>query len=83
MRRVCPDCGIGFWGVEDWRVRCYQCWRARKGTERPPPVPVPEIDLAFIRTLLQLAHPDRNGNSRASHEATTRLLELKKQLERR
>jgi DNA-directed RNA polymerase subunit RPC12/RpoP len=32
----CIDCGEEFWREEDerWKVRCYDCWRARKEAEQ-------------------------------------------------
>jgi hypothetical protein len=38
------------------------------------------FDLALCRLALQLCHPDRHDGSRASTEATRRLLELKDKL---
>jgi hypothetical protein len=66
--RVCLDCGSPFRAVEDWKVRCYACWLARKEAEKPAAA---VLDLQFIRVLLQLCHPDRNGGSEASHKSTS------------
>jgi hypothetical protein len=79
----CPACGNPFPRDYAWKKVCLDCYLERKGTRkaaphRPEQPTAPPIELDMIRRLLQLAHPDKHGNSQAATEATRYLLELKR-----
>ncbi|MBP0639571.1 hypothetical protein [Cupriavidus sp. AcVe19-6a] len=91
----CVECGAAFWRDADWKIRCLDCWRARKAAQAEP-TPRSVLadenerlrvlcallpDAATVRRLLQLCHPDRHGNSDASNAATVYLLRLRDELE--
>lgn len=83
----CPECEGNYYRDQPWKAVCLECYLERKGTTRKaaPPRPeqpiepqAPAIPQDMLRRLIQLAHPDRHGNSEAANIATRYLLELRK-----
>lgn len=79
----CCDCHAPFARRlgEEWKVRCYACWLAVKGTTRPTVTPTADPVVGELRDhlpgLIRLAHPDRHGNSPLSNRITGWLLGLR------
>lgn len=81
MLARCCDCGAPFERAADeqWKLRCFPCWRKSKRPETAPPAPPPAgLDPARIRQLLQLVHPDKHACSALATEITQWLLGLRK-----
>ena len=55
--------------------------RLRAIAARPAPAAPSPFDLARLRQLLQLCHPDRHGGSDLAHRTTSWLLDLRRTLE--
>ena len=82
MIRVCRECGRQFVPRRDYFHTCSECYFEGGRDHR-----VEKDDIAGelaerLPLLLQLAHPDRHGNSVASTKATQWLLALRKRLPR-
>lgn len=79
---TCPECGGNYYRDYAWKRVCLGCYVASKGTRKAAPPqpepPAPAIPPDMLRRLIQLAHPDRHGNSEAANIATRYLLELRK-----
>jgi len=76
---LCQACHFNeFWQNFAYKKYCLNCLKSKK-----PPKPqeaalkAPEIEPAMLRRLIQLSHPDRHKDSKASHIATQYLLEQK------
>lgn len=83
MKAYCVDCKASFSRYEDepWKVRCYNCWKARVGKTTKATVPAEMVWLREnVRGLLQLCHPDKHGGSSLANRLTLDLLELRKDL---
>lgn len=82
---LCPCCEARtFYKDSPWKRVCVACYLERNPGKRRTPEPVPValpagagIEPAMLRRLLQLAHPDKHGNSEASNIATRYLLALR------
>lgn len=80
-------------GSPRWMALCRPCFVAARKAEREALLAEvselraevarlrcrPALDGGMLRTLLQLSHPDRHGNSRAATRATQFLLTLKRE----
>lgn len=73
----CPSCGKLFEQREPWAKLCLRCYLKKKSSYTPSaqvPPTAPVIEPGMLRRLIQLAHPDRHGNSEAATLATAWLL---------
>jgi hypothetical protein len=79
----CCDCSRLFRRSvdEQWKRRCYACWKANH--EAKPATPAPVIPPEMLRRLIYLTHPDKHNGSTAATLATQWLLEQKNRLEGR
>jgi len=78
MMAVCRDCKSYFRRAddEDWKLRCYACWKRSKASAAPPPAS-PIVPTEMLRRLIQLCHPDKHGNSETATIVTRWLLSLR------
>lgn len=59
----CIDCGEEFWREddEDWKVRCYQCWREHKGiSSRPSSKPFPQNEVYELRAQVRRLEAEKS-----------------------
>jgi len=84
MLKPCTHCSILFKPKGDWQKLCWNCWWEAKQEKEAQPETHSTIswDLAFVRKLIQLCHPDKHNGSNASTNVTQELLRIKQQLER-
>ena len=80
MMFPCTTCGSLFLKDEAWKKICIKCYCKKKGVayrQHGPQKTTPAIDPEMLRRLIQLCHPDKHCNSKASTLATLFLLDLK------
>ena len=75
---VCPICEKSYFKDQPWKRVCLTCYiENKKSTAPQTALATPQIEPSMLRRLIQLAHPDRHGNSEAANTATRYLLGLR------